>query len=167
MGLSMCVIQWIHTFDNELYNYIRGQRCQVRYMETTSAFFCEHSGAYIHQVLVVYQYHCYKMKKRRPWDESVLRVLCDLPHQELIVLNSPCWYTTEYIQLLYTVCFFPSHLSWLPFCSLSLLVVTQIRGHVAGFSPPPTHYGSCLAFFFARRFQLACLVESRRISIRK
>ena len=37
--------------------------------------------------------------------------------------------------------------------SLSLLVVTQIRGHTAGSSPfLPTTYGSCLASFIARRF---------------
>ena len=42
--------------------------------------------------------------------------------------------------------FSPSHLLSSPFFSLSLLVVTQIRGHIAGsfFSSPP-HYGSCLA----------------------
>ena len=32
--------------------------------------------------------------------------------------------------------FVPSHLLCSPFCSLSLLVVTQIRGHIAGSSPP-------------------------------
>ena len=31
------------------------------------------------------------------------------------------------------------------FYFLSLLVVTQIRGHTAGSSSPPIHYGSCLA----------------------
>ena len=40
-----------------------------------------------------------------------------------------------------------------PFYSLSLLDVTQIRGHIAG-SPPPHPCGSCLAFFIARRLQL-------------
>ena len=30
--------------------------------------------------------------------------------------------------------------------SLSLLVVTHISGHIAGFAPPPPHGGSCLAF---------------------
>ena len=29
----------------------------------------------------------------------------------------------------------------------SILVVTQIRGHIAGSAPPPD-YGSCLAFFY-------------------
>ena len=68
--------------------------------------------------------------------------------------------------------FSPSHLLSSPFCSLSLLVVTQIRGHIAGSSSPPTHYGSCLAFFIARGFQLflpsstcveLCFVDLRRI----
>ena len=60
------------------------------------------------------------------------------------------------------VCFcFPSHLLSSPFNYLCLLVVTQIRGHIAGSSPPPTHYGSCLAFFIARRFQLFLLPSTR------
>ena len=50
--------------------------------------------------------------------------------------------------------FFPSYLLSSPFCSLSLLVVTQIRGHTAGSSPLLPTYGSCLAFFIARRFQI-------------
>ena len=41
-----------------------------------------------------------------------------------------------------------------PSFSLSLLVVTQIRCHIAGSSPPPPHYGSCLAFFVSILFQL-------------
>ena len=49
--------------------------------------------------------------------------------------------------------FFPSHLLSSPFYSLSPLVVTQIRGHIAGSFPP-----SLLRFvpcnFIARRFQL-------------
>ena len=35
-----------------------------------------------------------------------------------------------------TIFFFPSHLLSSPFFSLFLLVVTQIRGHIAGSSPP-------------------------------
>ena len=31
------------------------------------------------------------------------------------------------------------------------MVVTQIRGHIAGSSPPRAHDGSCLSFFIARR----------------
>ena len=69
-----------------------------------------------------------------------------------------------------------SNFSSSPFHSLSLLVGTQIRGHIAGSSPPlsliintsyqnlpfgsgdypdklspSTHYGSCLAFLFSRQ----------------
>ena len=33
-----------------------------------------------------------------------------------------------------------------PSCSLCLLVIAQIRGHIAGSSPASPHYGSCLAF---------------------
>ena len=48
--------------------------------------------------------------------------------------------------------------------SLSLLVVTQIRGSHNRLFSPPTHYGSCRAFFFARRFSaLFSLVDSRQI----
>ena len=39
-----------------------------------------------------------------------------------------CWYWLFFF-------FLPSHLLSSPFCSLSLLVVTQIRGHIAGSSP--------------------------------
>ena len=59
--------------------------------------------------------------------------------------------------------FFPSRLPSSPFYSLSLLVVTQIRGHIAGSSPPPTHYGSCLAFLSREDFSSFFLVDSRRI----
>ena len=62
--------------------------------------------------------------------------------------------------------FVPSQVLSSPFCSLSLLliVVTQIRGHIAGPSPPPTHYASCPAFlsreafssFFPRRLESNC-----------
>ena len=44
---------------------------------------------------------------------------------------------------------------------LSLLVVPQIRGHIAGSSPPCTHYGSCLAFLSREDFS-SSLVDSRR-----
>ena len=54
------------------------------------------------------------------------------------------------------------------FYFLSLLVVTQIRGHTAGSSSPPIHYGSCLAFlsredfssFFPRRLASNCAYPS-------
>ena len=59
--------------------------------------------------------------------------------------------------------FFRPHVLSSPFFSLSLLVVSQILGHIAGSSPPP-HYGSCLAFlsredfspFFPRRLASNC-----------
>ena len=68
---------------------------------------------------------------------------------------------------------FPSRLLSSPFCPLSLLVVTQIRGHTAGSSPPlPTHYGSCLAFlsredfssFFPRRLASNCAYPRQALS---
>ena len=56
--------------------------------------------------------------------------------------------------LLFFSFFFPSHLFSSPFYSLSLLVVTQIG--VPGFHSrlffPPTHCGSCLAFFSREEF---------------
>ena len=53
--------------------------------------------------------------------------------------------------------FFPSHLLSSPFYSLSLLVVTQIRGPIAGSSPPlPTTVGEKIS-------ALSSLVDSRRI----
>ena len=60
--------------------------------------------------------------------------------------------------------FFPSHLLSSPFCSLSLLVVIQIRGHTAGCSSPiPTavralHFLSREDFssFFPRRLASKC-----------
>ena len=49
--------------------------------------------------------------------------------------------------------FFPSHLLFRPSVSLSLLVVTQIRGHIAGYYPPsPLQFVPCI--FIARIFQL-------------
>ena len=61
--------------------------------------------------------------------------------------------------------YFSSHLFSSPFCSLSLLVVTQIRGHIAGSSFPPTLYDSCLACLSRDDFRsaLSSLVDSRRI----
>ena len=70
-----------------------------------------------------------------------------------------CWELTQFFPLLFLAScslFLPS------FYSLSLLVVTQTRGHVAGSSPPPLHYGTCLAFwsredstpFFPRRLPI-------------
>ena len=53
----------------------------------------------------------------------------------------------------------------LPFCFRSLLVVTQIRGHVVGFPlPPPPHYGVYRAFYRDKRLQpFSSLIDSRRI----
>ena len=55
--------------------------------------------------------------------------------------------------------YFPCHLLSSPFCSLSLLVVTQIRGHMAGSSPPsPLWFVPCIfvALFFSST--CACLL---------
>ena len=53
--------------------------------------------------------------------------------------------------------FFPSHLLSAPFYSLSLLVVTQIRGHIAGsLSPPLPHYGLSLTLFSREYFSCFC-----------
>ena len=75
-------------------------------------------------------------------------------------------YEVHFISFLF---FFPSHLLSSPFYSLSLLIVTQIRGHIRSrlFSPA-THYGSCLAFlsredlssFFPRRLASNCAYPS-------
>ena len=62
----------------------------------------------------------------------------------------------------FSLFFHPIHLR--PSFSLSLLVVTQIRGHIAGSSPPlPTtvralHYRENIS-------ALSCLVDSRRIEL--
>ena len=55
-----------------------------------------------------------------------------------------CWYRVHGVVDLrrYVLSHVLSSLSF----SLSPLVVTQIRGQMAGFSPP-YHYSSCLAFF--------------------
>ena len=50
--------------------------------------------------------------------------------------------------------FFSSHLSSSPFFSLSFLRSRNSDPESHSRLFPPTHYGSCLAFFFARRFQL-------------
>ena len=47
--------------------------------------------------------------------------------------------------------FFPSHLLYSHSFSLSLLVVTQIRGHNAGYSPSPLRFVPCI--FIAGRLQ--------------
>ena len=60
--------------------------------------------------------------------------------------------------------FHPMHLILsLPFFSLSLLVVTQIRGHITGHSPPsPPRFVPCI--FIARRLQLF-LPSSTRVEL--
>ena len=51
------------------------------------------------------------------------------------------------------------------FFSLPPMVVTQIRGHIAGSSPPRAHDGSCLSFFIARRLH-PFLPSSTRVELR-
>ena len=67
---------------------------------------------------------------------------------------------------IYNICFFPSRLLSSPFCSLSLLliliVVTQIRGHIAGSSPPLPTTVRALHFLSREDFS-SSLVDSRRI----
>ena len=59
--------------------------------------------------------------------------------------------------------FFPSHLLSSPFCSLSHLVVTQVRGLIAGSSPPLPTTVRALHFYREKISSLASLVDSRRI----
>ena len=59
--------------------------------------------------------------------------------------------------------FVPSHLLSSPFFSLSLLVVTQIRGHIAGSSPPLPTTVRALHFYHEKISALSYLVDSRRI----
>ena len=56
----------------------------------------------------------------------------------------------------------PSHLLSSPFCSLSLLVVTQIRGPIAGSSPPLPTTVRVLHFCREKISALSSLVDSRR-----
>ena len=58
--------------------------------------------------------------------------------------------------------FFLSHLLFSPFYSLSLLVVTQIRGHIAGSSPPLPTTVRALHFYREKILALSSLVDSRR-----
>ena len=57
----------------------------------------------------------------------------------------------------------PSHLLSSPFYSLSLLVVTQIRGHIAGSSPPLPTTVRALNFYREEISALSSLVYTRRI----
>ena len=61
------------------------------------------------------------------------------------------------------VFFFPSHLLSTPFYSPSLLVVTQIRGHIAGSSPPLLTTVRALHFYREKISAISSLVDSRRI----
>ena len=55
-------------------------------------------------------------------------------------------YTPDYIiNIIYI-----KYIYYLRSSILSLLVVTQIRGHIAGSTPPPTHYGSCPLAYLSR-----------------
>ena len=67
--------------------------------------------------------------------------------------------TSKYIFLL------PSHLLSSPFYSLSLLAVTQIRGHIAGSSPPLPTTVRALYFYREKISALSSLVDSRRIAL--
>ena len=68
-------------------------------------------------------------------------------------LKLPDWHTTQMWKcgkpypLFFLLFFVPCHLLSSPFCSLSLLVVTRIRDHIAGSSPLPT---TLLVFHFYR-----------------
>ena len=59
---------------------------------------------------------------------------------------------------------FPSHLFSSPFYSLSLLVVTHIRGHIAGSSLPLPTTVRALHFDCEKIPALSSLVDSRRIA---
>ena len=58
--------------------------------------------------------------------------------------------------------FFPSYLLSSPFCSLSLLVVTQTRSHIAGSFPPIPTTVRALHFYREKISALSSLVDSRR-----
>ena len=66
--------------------------------------------------------------------------------------------------LFFYVFFSPSHLLSSPFYSLSLLVVTQIRGQIAGYSPPLPTKVRALHFFFTKIFRLF-LPSSTRVEL--
>ena len=59
----------------------------------------------------------------------------------------------------------PSHLFSSPFYYLSLLVVTQIRGHIADSSPPLPTTARALHLYREKISALSSLVDSRRIYI--
>ena len=59
----------------------------------------------------------------------------------------------------------PSHLLSSPFCSLSLLVATQIRGHITGSSTPLPTTVRALHFYRERISALSSLVDSSRRTV--
>ena len=61
------------------------------------------------------------------------------------------------------IIFFPPHLLSSPFYSLSLLVVTQIRGHISGSAPPLPTTVRALHFCRENIPAISSLVDSRRI----
>ena len=87
------------------------------------------------------------------------------PNAWLFVLRDKTIFATDkktdpprYVCVRVCVCvffFFPSHLLFLPFFSLPpiIIVVTQIRGHIAGSSPSPLRFGPCI-FFHLENIQL-------------
>ena len=90
-----------------------------------------------------------------------------------IMIRTGTMYTTHYlvhinmylfIYLFITSKYIFSHpIYYLRTSMLSLLVVTQIRGHIEGrLFPPPPYYGSCLTFLSREDFS-SSLVDSRRI----
>ena len=72
-------------------------------------------------------------------------------------------------QLLFFSSFFFFHpIYYLRPSVLSLLVVTQIRGHIAGSSPPPTHYEQFVpCIFLSREDFSSSLVDSGGIYVSK
>ena len=74
------------------------------------------------------------------------------------------WYALFLFYYFEVLLFFPSHSVCSPFYSPSLLVVTQIRGHIAGSSPPLPTTVRALQFFYREKISaLSSLVASRRI----
>ena len=80
----------------------------------------------------------------------------------LLRISPPAMPYTWYL-FLFIFIFFPSHLLSSPFYCPSLLVATQIRGHIAGSSPPLPTTVRALHFFREKISALSSLVDSRRI----
>ena len=73
------------------------------------------------------------------------------------------WYALFLFYYFEVLLFFPSHSVCSPFYSPSLLVVTQIRGHIAGSSPPLPTTVRALHFYREEISALPSLVDSRRL----